>query len=110
MMAIFDEIAGVCKANLSDQLAGIRDSLGSIDFQHVTNSALGGFSSNVPSGLGVEVAALPKAESIVGGIVEAKVGRITGLEPYAIAPERLGQFCGLALGGFKSPSVMSMAA
>lgn len=109
-MAIFDEIAGVCKASLSDQLADIRSSLGSIDFQQVSNSALGGFSSNVPSGLGVEVAALPKAELITGGITDAPVKLVSGLEPYAIQPERLGQFGGFAFGLPKASAAMGMAA
>jgi|GEM_PF-5300200 len=106
-MANLDRIAEVCEA-FSPELSGLLGSLGGtlnpVDF---SNGALGGLVSNVTKGLG-EVAMLPSAASITGGIVEAKVGR-TGLEPYAIMPERLGQFSSLGFGVPKS-SAMGLAA
>lgn len=98
-MLNFNDIANVC-----EQAAPIISALAkciSSDANpvHMSNASLGTLApiGNVAE-MAAQTASMPDAQSIVGGITEAKVGP-TGFSPYAIRPGALTELAGHLSGG-----------
>ena len=90
-MGNIQEIAKVCEANAPIISALLGSVGGDANPIHMSGSALGALVPSAWAAEGaVQTALLAPKETIVGGLTEAKVGRV-GMEPYAISPGALGQ-------------------